>query len=95
MTGLGDPAVRINVRPLANPLPLGLFAFGIGMLMLAGQTAGWIPTGEAKQVGLLLASFVFLLEGFSTVFAALARDTLATTVLGLFTTSWLAWDCSW
>jgi hypothetical protein len=38
---------------------------------------------------------VFLLVGFSTVFAALARDTLATTVLGLFTTSWLAWDCSW
>jgi succinate-acetate transporter protein len=89
-TGPGAPALRINVRPLADPLPLGLFAFGIGMLMLAGQTAGWIPTGEAKQVGLLLASFVFLLEGFSTVFAALARDTLATTVLGLFTTSWLA-----
>ncbi len=87
---LGDPAVRINLRPLANPLPLGLFAFGIGMLMLAGQTAGWIPAGEARQVGLLLASFVFLLEGFSMIVAALARDTLATTVLGLFTTSWLA-----
>jgi succinate-acetate transporter protein len=90
MTGLGDPAVRINVRPLANPLPLGLFAFGIGMLMLAAQTAGWVPLTEDKQIGLLMVSFVFLLEGFSTIVAALARDTLAATVLGLFTTSWLA-----
>jgi len=90
MNGLGDPAVRINVRPLANPLPLGLFAFGIGMLMLAAQTAGWVPIGEARQVGLLIASFVFLLEGFAMILAALARDTLAATILGLFTTSWLA-----
>lgn len=90
MDGVGDPAVRINLRPLANPLPLGLFAFGIGMLMLAAQTAGWVPPGEDKQVGLLLASFVFPLEGLATIFAALARDTVAATVLGLFTTSWLA-----
>jgi succinate-acetate transporter protein len=31
---------RIVVRPLATPLPLGLYAFGIGMVMLAAQSAG-------------------------------------------------------
>jgi succinate-acetate transporter protein len=85
-----QPAIRINVRPLGNPMPLGLFSFGIGMLLLAGESCRWIPTGEAKQVGIILAAFVFPLEGLAAVIAFLARDTLASTVLGLFTTSWLA-----
>lgn len=84
------PAVRINVRPLGNPLPLGIFAFGIGMLLLAAQGAGWVPITEDVQMGLILAAFVFPLEALATVIAYLARDTLAATVLGLFTTSWLA-----
>jgi succinate-acetate transporter protein len=33
---------------------------------------------------------VFPLEGVATIFAFLARDSLAATVLGMFTTSWLA-----
>src|SRR5579875_1565661 len=86
---LGRPEVRINLRPLANPLPLGMYSFGIGMLLLGAQSTGWIPVKEQMQVGLVLASFVFPLEGLATIFAFLARDTLAGTVLGLFTTSWL------
>lgn len=88
-TALQRPHVEINLRPLANPLPLGMYSFGIGMLLLAGQSTGWIPVKEELQVGLLLASFVFPLEGLAAIFAFLARDTLAATVLGLFTTSWL------
>lgn len=90
MDGLAEPALRINLRPLGNPLPLGLFSFGIGMLLLAAQTGGWIPLGQTSQVGLLLAAFVFPIEGAAMIMAFLARDTLAGTVLGLFTTSWLA-----
>jgi succinate-acetate transporter protein len=81
--------MRVNLRPLANPLPLGLFSFGIGMLLLGAQSTGWIPLKETRQVGLVLASFVFPLEGLAAIFAFLSRDTLAGTVLGLFTTSWL------
>lgn len=95
MSGNGDraaehAALRINVRPLGNPLPLGMFSFGIGMLLLAAQSAGWVPVAEATQIGIILAAFVFPLEGLATIIAYLARDTLAATVLGLFTTSWLA-----
>ncbi|MGI8427875.1 MAG: GPR1/FUN34/YaaH family transporter [Solirubrobacteraceae bacterium] len=89
-SAVAGTAIRINVRPLASPLPLGLFAFGIGMVLLAAQTAGWIPVREATQVGLLLAAFVFPLEGVATIIAFLARDALAATALGIFTTSWLA-----
>lgn len=87
---LDHPAVRINVRPVANPLPLGMFSFGIGMLLLAAQSARWVPVAEASQIGIILAAFVFPLEAVATVMAFMARDTLAATVLGLFTTSWLA-----
>lgn len=86
---LAQTAVRINLRPLASPLPLGLYSFGIGMLLLAAQSAGWVPLKESSQVGLVLASFVFPLEGLAAIVAFQARDTLAATVLGLFTTSWL------
>lgn len=86
----GAPAVRINVRPLGNPMPLGMFSFGIGMLLLAAQSAGWVPKSESMQVGLILSAFVFPLEALATVMAFMARDTMSGTVLGMFTTSWLA-----
>ena len=81
---------RIMLRPVGSGLPLGFFSFGIGMLLLGCQAIDWIPVGEQRDVGLLLASFVFPLELVATIFAFLARDTLGATTLGLFTTSWLA-----
>ena len=81
---------RIVLRPIGSALPLGFFAFAIGMLLLGCSAIGWIPVGEQKDVGMLLMSFVFPLELVATVFAFLARDTMGATTLGLFTTSWLA-----
>jgi succinate-acetate transporter protein len=78
------------LRPVGSALPLGFFAFGIGMLVLACQGLGFIPVDEQKTGGMLLVSFVFPLELVAVVFAFLARDTLGATTLGLFTTSWLA-----
>jgi succinate-acetate transporter protein len=81
---------RIMLRPIGSALPLGFFAFAIGMLLLGCAAIGWIPVSEQKDVGMLLISFVFPLELIATVVAFLARDTLGATTLGLFTTSWLA-----
>jgi succinate-acetate transporter protein len=81
---------RIMLRPVGSGLPLGFFSFGIGMLLLGSQAVGWIPASEQRDVGLLLAAFVFPLELVAMIFAFLARDTLGATTLGLFTTSWLA-----
>src|SRR5919201_192042 len=85
-----DTSIRIFLRPVGSALPLGFFAFAIGMLLLGTQALGWIPVREAKDVGLLLGAFVFPLELLATVIAFLARETLGATVLGIFTTSWLA-----
>ena len=81
--------VRITVRPIASALPLGFFAFGIGMLLLAGSANGWLPESDQHTVGLMLAAFVFPLQTIATVVAFLARDTFGATGLGLFSSSWL------
>lgn len=82
-------SARVQVRPYANPLPLGFFSFGIGMVVLAGIGLGLISGEEMRTAGILLAGFVFPPEFLAAVLAFLARDTGAAGALGLFATSWL------
>jgi hypothetical protein len=84
-----EEQVRIFLRPIGSGLPLGFFAFAIGVLLLGSLGLGWIPVDEQKDVGMTLIAFVFPLELVATIVAFLARDTLGATTLGLFTTSWL------
>jgi succinate-acetate transporter protein len=85
---------RIMLRPIGSGLPLGFFAFAIGMLVLGVQALGWIPAREQAEIGRVLIGVVFPLELLATVVAFLARDTLGATTLGLFTTSWLTFGWS-
>jgi succinate-acetate transporter protein len=80
---------RIFVRPIGSALPLGFFAFGLGMFMLGGMGTELVSKTDAKHAALVLVAFVFPLELVATIVAFLARDTLGATALGLFTTSWL------
>jgi len=80
---------RIVLRPLASPLPLAFFAFGVGSLLLSGLQLGLIPTSEARSVA--LAAFVFPpLALLSSVLAYLSRETLGATIMALISFSWLA-----
>jgi uncharacterized protein len=81
---------RIMLRPIGSGLPLGFYAFGVGMLLLATSATGWIAVSEQKNVGMLLMAFVFPLELVAAIVAFLARDSLSATTLGLFAGSWLA-----
>jgi succinate-acetate transporter protein len=83
------PQVRITVRPYGSVVPLGFFAFGIGMFLYAAFDAPWVPPTQGKDIGLMLATFVAPLEGVATVIAFLARDTMSGVALGLFSGSWL------
>jgi succinate-acetate transporter protein len=85
----GKVETRIVVRPIGSALPLGFFAFGIGMFLLAADGLGWSHPAEAKDVGLILVSFVAPLEFIAATVAFLARDTVGATLLGLFAGSWL------
>jgi hypothetical protein len=83
------PQVRVVVRPYGSSIPLGFFAFGIGMFLYAALDAPWVKTADAHTIGLILVAFVAPLEAIATVFAFLARDTVAGATLGLFGASWL------
>jgi uncharacterized protein len=82
------PQVRVVVRPYGSAVPLGFFAFGIGMFLYAALDAEWVKATEGHTVGLIFVSFVGPLEAIATVLAFLARDTMAGVALGLFTGSW-------
>lgn len=82
--------VRVVVQPYGSSLPLGFFAFGVGMLVLAGIGLGWIEGQDLRSGGLVLAAFVTPIELLAAAVAFLARDTAGAASLGLFSTSWLA-----
>jgi succinate-acetate transporter protein len=82
------PQVRIVVRPYGSSVPLGFFAFGIGMFLYAALDAPWVKATDGHTIGVLLAGFVAPLELIATVFAFLARDSVAGAALGLFAASW-------
>jgi uncharacterized protein len=82
------PQIRIVVRPYGSVVPLGFFAFGIGMFLFAALDAPWVKPEESHTIGLMLVSFVGPLEAVATVLAFLARDTMSGVALGLFTGSW-------
>jgi uncharacterized protein len=82
------PQIRIVVRPYGSVVPLGFFAFGIGMFLYAALDVPWIPAAEGKTIGLMFVSFVGPLEGLAAILAFLARDTTSGVALGLFTGSW-------
>jgi succinate-acetate transporter protein len=82
------PQVRVVVRPYGSAVPLGFFAFGIGMFLYAAFDAEWITATDAHTVALVFLAFVGPLEALAAAIAFLARDTMAGVALGLFTGSW-------
>jgi succinate-acetate transporter protein len=81
---------RIVLRPLASPLPLAFFAFGVGSLMLSGLQLGLVPTAETRSVAIVQAAFVFPPMALASVLAFLSRETLGATIMALISASWLA-----
>ena len=82
---------RIMLRPIGSALPLGFFAFGLGMFMLAAEGIGWIRPYEIHDAGLILVTFVAPLEFLATVVAFLARDSIGAATLGLFAGLFFGW----
>ncbi|HEX8752595.1 MAG TPA: hypothetical protein VF731_04185 [Solirubrobacterales bacterium] len=81
--------VRIGLRPIGNPMPLGFLALAAGTLTLSGLQLGWIPAGEGDAVALALVAFVFPLQLLASIFAFLGRDGAAAEGLGLLAGGWL------
>ncbi len=83
-------AVRIVVRPLGSPVPLGFFAFSIATALTASVELGWLPQTEGRTVALIVLACIVPLEAGPALFALLARDGAGATLMGIFASSWTA-----
>jgi len=90
MDGLArDDRVRVVLRPYGTPVALGLTAIILGTLMLTGLQLEWLSgAGDQRTVGLVGIAAAFPLELIAAIFAFLARDALAATGLGTFSSVW-------
>jgi succinate-acetate transporter protein len=52
-----EDATRIILRPLASPLPLGFFAFGMGSVLQSALQFGLVPQGEVPYLALVFGVF--------------------------------------
>ena len=80
---------RVVLRPMASPLPLAFFAFGVGSILQSLYQFGLVPADETQAFALVLGLFVFPLQALAAVLSFAARETLGATALGLISGSWL------
>src|SRR5436853_6110098 len=71
-------------------MPLGMAGLAGASLVTSGSELGWIPSGDSKQVALVLLAFAFPLQIAAWAIAFLARDGVVGTTLGVLASTWLA-----
>lgn len=83
-------AVRIVVRPIGSPVPLGFFAFTFGTALASMLELGWLPRTELRDFAAIGLTCIMPLEVIASLFAFLARDGTGATLMGIFAASWTA-----
>jgi succinate-acetate transporter protein len=82
-------AVRVSLRPVGHPLPLGFLGLGVATILVSGLQLEWFPPAEGSVVALALIAFVFPVQLVSAVFGYLGRDAVAGTAMGILAGTWL------
>ncbi|MER7702556.1 hypothetical protein ABTX81_06635 [Kitasatospora sp. NPDC097605] len=80
---------RIQLRPIASPMPLGFFMVGIASAVTSSLQLGLIDGAHRQAVALTVFS-AFVLQLLVSVLAFGARDVIAATLMGGFAGAWLA-----
>ncbi len=81
---------RINLRPIASPMPLGFFTVAIASVMTGCLQLGVLDTPDRRAVALCVLP-AFALQFLVSILAFGARDVIAATLMGVFAGSWLAY----
>ncbi|MFI8851131.1 GPR1/FUN34/YaaH family transporter [Streptomyces sp. 891-h] len=81
-------AARIFLRPVASSLPLGLFSFGMGTILLSADQLHWVPLRHTGQLFVLMLVFVVPLQLLAGVLAFLARDSDAAASMPTLGATW-------
>jgi succinate-acetate transporter protein len=84
-----DP-VRIVLRPIGVPLPLGLSALAMGSFVVDAQELGWLGSASTLEIGLFLLAVVAPLQVISSILGFLSRDPIAGAGMALAAAGWIA-----
>ncbi|WP_326595832.1 GPR1/FUN34/YaaH family transporter [Streptomyces sp. NBC_01803] len=80
---------RINLRPIASPMPLGFFAVAIASVIVGSLQLGFFGDDAHRAVALTILP-AFVLQFLVSILAFGARDVLAATLMACFSGTWLA-----
>jgi succinate-acetate transporter protein len=86
---LGPPGLRIMLRPMASPMPLGFYTVAIATVMLSASQLGIIGAAERREVALIILP-AFVLQAIVGIACIAARDAIAATLMTSFAGAWLA-----
>lgn len=88
-SGSSAQVARVFLRPLGNPLPLGLVGLAVATLTLAGLQLHWVPAVQGHDVGLVLVAFAAPVQLITSVLGFLSRDAPAGAAMGAQGATWL------
>ncbi|MEU3607804.1 GPR1/FUN34/YaaH family transporter [Streptomyces sp. NPDC035033] len=80
---------RINLRPIASPMPLGFYAVAIASIVVGCFQLGVFEEDAHRAVAFTILP-AFVLQLLVGVLAFGARDVLAATLMACFSGTWLA-----
>lgn len=80
--------VRITLRPIGSPLPMGFLGLTVATTGFSGLQLGLIPEDETRIVALAALLVTVPLMALASVFGVLARDPVASTSMGLLGGIW-------
>ncbi|MFF7456542.1 acetate uptake transporter family protein [Kitasatospora sp. NPDC008115] len=83
------PMTRINLRPIASPMPVGFFAVAIASFVVGSLQLELLGDNAHLAVALTILP-AFVLQLIVSIFAFGARDVLAATLMACFSGTWLA-----
>ncbi|SCG56881.1 hypothetical protein GA0070609_3213 [Micromonospora echinaurantiaca] len=83
------PMTRINLRPIASPMPLGFYTIAIASAIASLLQLGLFDATDERAVALTILP-AFALQLVVSVLAFGARDVVAATLMAVFAGSWLA-----
>ncbi|MFE3760721.1 GPR1/FUN34/YaaH family transporter [Streptomyces sp. NPDC059104] len=82
---------RINLRPIASPMPLGFFTIAIASVMTGCLQLGIFDATARSAVAFTVLP-AFALQLLVSVLAFGARDVIAATLMAVFAGSWLPYS---
>jgi len=86
---VAEGVTGVTLRPIAPATPTGFLGLAVATTVLASMNLGWISSGEAHTVALVLIAFVFPLQGTASIFGFLSRDGVVATAMAVLAGTWL------